>query len=130
MVSVYRKMTNTEREVARYLKRRELGWVFEFPVFVYDEKDRTRLWTPDFYIPTLGLYIEVCGSEDFNYDYRKEIYEKNGIPVVFLHYYKNPDKWKAFLAMQVEEIKQQRESEARKLRVSSSYDERKHKVQA
>jgi len=108
-------MTKPEREVARYLKKRDLWWVFEFPVFVYDEKNRQRLWTPDFYIPKLGLYIEVCGSEEFNYEYRKEIYEKNGIPVVFLHYYKRPRKWKSFLAKRVEEIEQQRKYEAKKL---------------
>lgn len=125
MRSIYKKMTDTEKEVASYLKRRGLKWVFEFPVFVYDEKDRTRLWTPDFYVPSLGLYIEVCGSEKFDYEYRKEIYDKNGIPVVFLHYYKNPSKWKSFLAMRVREIGQQRESEAMKLRTSSRYSERK-----
>jgi hypothetical protein len=38
------------------------------------------------------LYIEVCGSKEFDYEYRKEIYEKNGIPVVFLHYYKRRRK--------------------------------------
>lgn len=115
MSSIYEKMTDPEREVADYLKKRDLWWVFEFAVFVYDENDRPRLWTPDFYIPKLGLYIEVCGSEEFDYEYRKEIYEKNGIPVVFLHHYKRPRKWKSFLAKRVKEIEQQRKSETEKL---------------
>jgi hypothetical protein len=29
-------------------------------------------------VPKLGLFIEVCGSEEFDYAYRKTIYEKNG----------------------------------------------------
>lgn len=115
MRSIYRKMTDPERDVARYLKKRGILWEFEFPVYVRDEKDRPRLWTPDFYIPSLGLYIEVCGSQEFDYEYRKGIYENNGIPVVFLHYYKRRKKWKHFLARKVEEIAQQREIEAEKL---------------
>lgn len=70
MDSVYEDMTRAEIQVANYLKQVDLWWVFEFPVFVYDENDRPRLWTPDFYIPKLGLYIEVCGSKDFDYEYR------------------------------------------------------------
>ena len=107
-------MTKPEREVARYLKKRDIWWVFEFPVFVYEENDRPRLYSPDFYIPKLGFYIEVCGSEKFDYEHRKAVYEKNGIPVVFLHYYKNPKKWKYFLAKRVEEMERQRRSEAKK----------------
>jgi len=112
---VYDKMTDSEREVSEYLKNAKLRWAFQFPVFIYDEEDRERLWTPDFYIPKLGLFIEVCGSKEFDYEYRKEIYEKNGIPVVFLHYYKRPEKWKSFLAKRVKEIERQRQSEAQKL---------------
>ena len=79
-------MTDPEKKVAHYLKERDLWWVFEFPVFAYDDMDRPRLYAPDFYIPKLGLYIEVYGSKEFDYEYRKMVYEKNGIPVVFLHF--------------------------------------------
>jgi hypothetical protein len=113
---IYDKMTNTEKEVANYLEARKLWWVFQFPVFVYDEKEIPRLYSPDFYIPKLGLFIEVCGSEKFDYEYRKTIYEKNGITVVFLHHYKHPKEWKSYLAKRIAEIEQQRETESKKLR--------------
>ena len=86
-----------------------------FPVFAYDDMDRPRLYAPDFYIPKLGLYIEVYGSKEFDYEYRKMVYEKNGIPVVFLHFHKRPRKWKPFLAERVKEIEQQRKTESEKL---------------
>jgi hypothetical protein len=60
-----------------------MPWRYQSPVFVYDEKGRPRVWTPDFYTPKLGIYIEVCGSENFNYAYREKIYEKNSFPVIF-----------------------------------------------
>lgn len=115
MGSIYDNMTSPEKEVADYFREIDLWWVFEFPVFVWDDGDRPRLFTPDFYIPELGLFVEVCGSKEFDYEYRKMVYEKNGIHVVFLHYYKNSAKWKSFLAERIREIEQQRKTEAKKL---------------
>lgn len=93
MNSIYNDMMDSEKEVANYLTELGLYWIYQSPVFVYDEKDRPRVWTPDFYIPKLGVYIEVCGSEDFNYDYRDKIYRKNGIFVVFIHLFKERGEW-------------------------------------
>jgi len=45
------------------------------------------------------MYIEVCGSEGFNYKYREDIYRKNGFYVIFLHLYKEPEKWKTYRAL-------------------------------
>ena len=108
-------MTKTEKEVARYFEQKGLWWQFEFPVFVYEENNRPRLWMPDFFIPKLGLFVEVCGSKDFDYEFRKKIYQKNGITVVFLHYYKNPEKWKAHLRHRVRNVQEKRSEESKKL---------------
>ena len=113
--SVYEKMTESEREVARYLEKKGLLWEFEFPVFVYEENNRPRLWTPDFYIPKLGLFVEVCGSEKYDYEYRRKVYNKNKIPVAFLNYYKNPTKWISHFKKRVAKIQRIREIELQKL---------------
>ena len=73
------------------------------------------MWTPDFYLPELGIYIEVCGSERFNDSYRKRIYQKNGFLVIFIHYYKEKGKWKNFLVTRIKEIEDQRHSEATRI---------------
>ena len=73
-----------------------------------------RVWTPDFYIPKIGLYIEVCGSAEFDYEYRKQIYHDNNVPIVFVHFYKE-QKWRKFLFMRIKEFEQQRHTEAMKL---------------
>jgi len=93
-ISVYEKMTNAEREVAELLKNMGINWTFEHPVFVWDENKRPRVWAPDFYLVFLGIYVEVCGSAKFDYDYRKNIYNENGYDVIFLHLYKDPSRWK------------------------------------
>jgi hypothetical protein len=100
----YADMTSAEKEVAEYLKEIKIWWQFEHPVFVYDERDRPRVWTPDFYLPELGIYVEVCGSEEFDYEYRFKIYQKNRISIIFIHNYKNPKDWKKHLRDKMNDI--------------------------
>lgn len=90
-------MTKSEREVADLLKEMGIKWSYEHPVFVWDENKRPRVWAPDFYLRQFGIYVEVCGSEDFNYEYRRKILDKNGIRVIFLHLYKDQIKWRYHL---------------------------------
>jgi hypothetical protein len=97
-------MTNAEREVAELLKDLEISWAYERPVFVWDENKRPRVWAPDFYLIPFGIYVEVCGSKDFDYDYRKKIFDNNGYRVIFLHLYKETNKWKNHLMNYLEKI--------------------------
>jgi len=90
--SIYEKMTNAEIEVANLLKEMGIKWSYEHPVFVWDENKRPRVWAPDFFLIPFGVYVEVCGSKEFNYDYRRRIFNKNGYKVIFLHLYKEKNK--------------------------------------
>jgi hypothetical protein len=109
--SVYADMEDSEKLVAQYLRELDIWWVYESPVFVYDEKERPRVWTPDFYLPKLGIYIEVCGRENAkSYEYRKLIYRKNDVYVVFVHLYKEEKKWKDYLVKRISEIEELRHS--------------------
>ena len=92
--SIYDKMTNAEREVANLLKKMGIKWTYEHPVFVWDENKRPRVWAPDFFLVHIGVYIEVCGSSEFDYEYRRNVFEKNGYNVIFLHLYKDSCRWK------------------------------------
>jgi hypothetical protein len=97
-------MTNAEKEVAELLKEMGIKWTYEYPVFVWDENKRPRVWAPDFYLTQFGIYVEVCGSSSFNYEYRRKILDKNGVPVIFLHLYKDKSKWKFHLISYLERI--------------------------
>ena len=90
-------MTNAEREVAELLKDFGIKWSYENPVFVWDENNRPRVWAPDFFLIPFGIYIEVCGSDQFDYEYRRKIFDNNGHKVIFLHLYKHSKKWKDHL---------------------------------
>ena len=50
-MSDHDKMSPPEREVSKLLDDLGIWWKFEFPLFVYDENDRPRIWTPDFFLP-------------------------------------------------------------------------------
>ena len=102
--SIYDKMTNAEREVAELLKDLGIKWSYEHPVFVWDENKRPRVWAPDFYLIPFGIYVEVCGSANFNYEYRRKLFEKNGYKVIFLHLFKDTNRWKDFFFKYLKEI--------------------------
>jgi len=109
--SVYADMEESEKLVASYLRELSIWWTYESPVFVYDEKDRPRVWTPDFYLPKLGMYVEVCGSENAkSYEYREQIYKKNEVYVIFVQVYKEEKKWKNYLVKRILEIEEVRHS--------------------
>ena len=119
MSSKYKKIKYaTEKNVAQYLEKVDLEYKPQFPVCVIDEDDNIRIWHPDFYLPRLGLFLEVCGSERYKkkYDYRQKIYKKNGIRVVFLHYWKNESDWKNFLWTEISSIERDRVNESKKLK--------------
>jgi hypothetical protein len=107
-VSVFDKMRDTEREVSRFFQDLGVWWVYEYPMFLRDESDRPRVWAPDFFLPDLGFYFEVCGSKEFDYDYRRKIYELNNRDVVFLHLYEDEEKWKHFFVQRAREIHEKR----------------------
>ena len=117
MAIVYDDMTNSERQVADYLQELGLWWHYESPVFIKDEKERPRVWTPDFYIPMLGMYVEVCGSESLQaqYRYRETMYKKNNYSVVFLHLYKEKEKWKSYLLKRILQMENSRHSKVMKI---------------
>ncbi len=102
--SIYDKMTKSEKEVAELLKELGVRWSYEQPVFIWDENKRPRVWAPDFFLIPFGVYVEVCGSENFNYEYRKNIYKENGYKVIFLHLYKEEYKWKEHFLYWLKEI--------------------------
>jgi len=91
--SIYDRMTHAEKEVATALKEFGIRWSFEQPMFVWDDDGRPRVWTPDFYLTQFGIYLEVCGSKDFNYEYRKRVFLENGYCVIFLHVFKGQNQW-------------------------------------
>lgn len=63
--SIYDKMKNPEKEVAKFLKNVGIQWSYEHPIFVWDENKRPRVWAPDFYLIHFEIIIYIiCGSKN------------------------------------------------------------------
>lgn len=111
-------MKPSEIEVGQYLETLGVFWVYESPVFVYDTEDRPRVWTPDFYLPSLGMHVEVWSSEVEPHDYRERVYKKNGYNVIFVHTFK--PEWKQFLIRRITDIEQKRHSKVMDMLLSTN----------
>lgn len=107
-------MTESERAVSDFLNLQGMWWQYEQPVFVKDDRNRPRVWSPDFYIPRLGIYVEVIGNNYANYDYRREVYNKNGVPIIFV--YPNQDGWKDYLLSELIGIQRDRDELVKKFK--------------
>ena len=64
---IYSGMTASEKRVASYLKELNLWWKTESPIFIYDDNDRPRVWTPDFYLTEYGIYVEMSAESETLY---------------------------------------------------------------
>ncbi len=104
------EMTKTEKKVAEFLDEYKLHWFFESPVYLTDNEGRPRLWTPDFFLPRFGVYIEVWNTRKPE-DYRKIAYERNGYHVIFVHAYKEENLWKNYIIRSITDIEKNRYSE-------------------
>lgn len=111
--SVYDNMSEGELAVCNYVNNLGLWWQYEQPVFVYDEKDRPRVWCPDFFVPQLGIYIEVMGYDKGRYDYRRDIYQRNQISIIFINPRSNG--WRDELKSQMFQLHQTRWEFIRKM---------------
>jgi hypothetical protein len=113
-------MTKTEKEVAIFLDKLGLNWSYETPVFLWDNENRPRVWTPDFYLPRIGVHIEVWNSGEATPEYRERAYRRNGINVVFVHTYKEESQWKKFLISRITFIEQQRHAQIMNMLLNST----------
>jgi hypothetical protein len=104
--TVFDDMTESEKVVADFLARNGMWWNFEQPIYVKDDRGRPRVWSPDFYVPRLGIHIEVVGNNSANYSYREQVYQQNSIPVIFV--YPNKDGWQQVLLDSIRLIHQDR----------------------
>jgi hypothetical protein len=103
-----KERTIQETRVEQFLNELGLHTDFESPVFITDDKKRPRVWSPDFFLPELGIYIEVCGAKRRAYKYRREIYQDNKIPVIFVKTYFEEKSWKKWILDEIRRIHQER----------------------
>jgi hypothetical protein len=104
--------SKAEVQIARLLDREGIAFRYEHPLAVVD-RERIRIWYPDFYMPEYGMIIEYFGM---NYDpgYRRrtehkmQVYRETGIEGVFLTEESLRGDWPSRILGQIEGILKER----------------------
>jgi hypothetical protein len=76
-----------ERKIAEVLDKYGIPFKYESPVLVHDQQKKPRIWYPDFYLPTHGIYVEyygLCGhpSYDSLRERKQQAYQGAGLQVI------------------------------------------------
>jgi hypothetical protein len=103
--------SKSEEQVAEFLDNLNIKYETQPKLTVMDDYNKERLVYPDFILPEFGIYLEVCGAKRKKYyANKKRMYEKNQIPMIFVHTYKSENKWKLYLVSQTLQIQSYRQS--------------------
>jgi hypothetical protein len=100
--------SKAEIQIARLLDRERFAFRYEHPLAVID-RDKTKIWYPDFSLSDYGMIIEYFGMNDDS-GYRKraerkmQVYRENGIEGVFLSEESFRGDWPARILGQIEGI--------------------------
>lgn len=104
------KITRAEQRVADFLKGLNVWWEFQPALIIKDKYNKNRIVYPDFFLPSLGIYVEVCGADrPEKYLDRRKMYKNNQIPVIFVETFKPDQKWKAHFLYGVDKVQKERQ---------------------
>ena len=79
-----------EAQVGRLLDRYGIPFFYEKPLMIHD-RDKSRLWHPDFTLPNYGdLIVEYAGMPEIpeyaeGLRHKMEAYSRNSVPAVFIY---------------------------------------------
>jgi hypothetical protein len=104
--------SKAEVQIARLLDRERIAFRYEHPLAVVD-RERTRIWYPDFTLPEYGMIIEYFGMNgDPGYrkraEHKMQVYRETGIEGVFLTEESFRGNWPARVVGQIEDILKER----------------------
>lgn len=106
-----------EAQIARYLERHKIPFFHEHPLVVVD-RGKTRLWYPDFQLPSLGLLVEYGGRlSDPRYAagwlHKQAVYRENKLDALMLTGADLKGNWPRELTRRIEGVLEERLREFR-----------------
>ena len=101
-----------ERRIADFLDHYGIEYIYEAPTAV-TQRNKVRIWYPDFYLPEYGLYIEYYGRQgDSDYDRgvaeKTAAYNASGLEVIPVYQHHLSSFWPDYLTREIREITQYR----------------------
>jgi len=105
--------SNGERKIADVLSKYGIPFKYESQTLVQDEQQKPRIWYPDFYLPTFGIYIEFYGlSGTLDYDYLRSrklrAYQRTGLEVISVDGSKPLREFEGYLLNQLYRVQHKR----------------------
>ena len=89
-------MNKTEEKVGDFLAN-YFKVEYETPLIIKDKRGYVRIWYPDFYLPQLGLFVEVAPFEKESDEDKAEAYNNEHKPVIWIKHYQIEKGWKRYL---------------------------------
>jgi len=104
----YKFKSAAEVQLARFLERNNIAYLYEYPLAVID-RGKVRVWYADFRLPDYGLVIEYFGvNGNSEYDERTrhkiEVYKQAGVEGLFLTKESFKGDWPGRILGQIEGI--------------------------
>lgn len=95
----YDYKSDAEKQIAEILDKNGIKFHYEFPIAVID-KEKTKIWYPDFYLYEFGIIIEFFGLYNSNKNYKKNaqhkknVYKKLGFELIPVYQiFSSLEKW-------------------------------------
>jgi hypothetical protein len=106
-----------EKQLASFLDWHKIPFLYEHPLAIID-RGKTRLWYPDFHLPTMGVLIEYGGRlSDADYaqawQRKKQVYLENRLSPVMLTASDMSGNWPRDLARRIESVLAERLADLR-----------------
>jgi len=101
-----------ERKIAEFLDNYNIHYIYEKGVLVID-KNKPKIWYPDFYLPEFATYIEYYGlagnqNYDYNIEHKKKVYSINGVEVISVYPWTFCENWQKYIIDNLYEISSNR----------------------
>lgn len=102
-----------EQKIADVLSKYGIPFKYESPTLVQDEQQKPRIWYPDFFLPTHGIYIEYYGLRGSpSYDSfrlkKDQVYREQGLEVIAIDPLVPDHKLDSYLINQIYRVQARR----------------------
>lgn len=101
-----------ERKIADFLDRSGIRYTYEPGILVMD-RNKPKIWHPDFYLPEFGVYLEyygLAGNREYDKGITKKtrVYSEMGLEVIALYPENLNNNWQGYLVKRLQEISEKR----------------------
>ena len=102
-----------EQKIAYFLENSSIRYQYESAVLINSDKNKPRIWYPDFYLPEFKTYIEYYGlvgnhSYDTGVKAKESAYLKMGLDVIPVYPWMFKENWQKYIMKELKNVTAQR----------------------